>query len=125
MTALLLAQDGWQVTVVERWPARYPMPRACTIDHEALRILQAAGVMAEHGDLFEPSQGERGGYQIRNADGELLRSINWNRTAESGWANTNGFYQPDLEEVLEEMAQCAAGDRDPARMDGHRRRAVG
>ena len=109
LTALLLAQDGWQVTVIERWPARYPMPRACTIDHEALRILQAAGVMAEHGDLFEPSQGERGGYQIRNADGVLLRSINWNRTAESGWANTNGFYQPDLEEVLEEMAQALPG----------------
>lgn len=109
VTALLLAQKGWQVTVVERWPARYPLPRACTIDHEALRILQAAGVMADHGDLFEPSQGERGGYQIRNAGGELLRAINWNRTAESGWANTNGFYQPDLEEVLEEMADALPG----------------
>ena len=30
-------------SVVERWPPRYPLPRACTIDHEALRILQAAG----------------------------------------------------------------------------------
>ena len=35
-------------------------------------------------------------------DGVLLRAINWNRPAESGWANTNGFYQPDLEDVLEE-----------------------
>ena len=85
------------------------MPRACTIDHEALRILQSAGVMTEHGDLFEPSRGERGGYQIRSADGELLRSINWNRTAESGWANTNGFYQPDLEEALEDMADAQPG----------------
>ena len=105
VTALLLARQGWRVTVVERWPSRYPMPRACTIDHEALRILQAAGVMAEHGDLFEPSRGERGGYQVRSADGELLRAINWNRTAESGWANTNGFHQPDLETVLEEMLE--------------------
>lgn len=109
VTALLLAGEGWQVTVVERWPARYPMPRACTIDHEALRILQAAGVMVEHADLFEPSQGERGGYQIRSADGELLRTINWNRAAESGWANTNGFYQPDLEDVLETMAESLPG----------------
>ena len=105
VTALLLARGGRRVTVVERWPARYPMPRACTIDHEALRILQSAGVMAEHGDLFEPSRGERGGYQLRNADGELLRAINWNRTAESGWANTNGFYQPDLETALESMLE--------------------
>jgi 3-(3-hydroxy-phenyl)propionate hydroxylase len=102
--AILLGRAGRRVTVVERWPARYPMPRACTIDHEALRILQAAGVMDEHAELFEPSRGERGGYQIRNGAGLLLRAINWNRAAESGWANTNGFYQPDLEEVLESMA---------------------
>jgi len=104
LTAILLGRKGWRVTVVERWPSRYPMPRACTIDHEALRILQSAGVMAEHADLFEPSRGERGGYQIRNQDGVMLRAINWNRTAESGFANTNGFYQPDLEAVLESMA---------------------
>ena len=104
LTAILLGRDGWQVTVVERWPARYPMPRACTIDHEALRILQSAGIMDDHADLFEPSRGERGGYQIRNGAGVLLRAINWNRPGESGWANTNGFYQPDLEEVLETVA---------------------
>ncbi|WP_344095821.1 bifunctional 3-(3-hydroxy-phenyl)propionate/3-hydroxycinnamic acid hydroxylase [Microbacterium deminutum] len=104
LTAILLGREGRRVTVVERWPARYPMPRACTIDHEALRILQSAGVMDEHADLFEPSRGERGGYQIRNGDGVLLRAINWNRPGESGWANTNGFYQPDLEEVLEQVA---------------------
>ena len=106
LTAILLGRKGWRVTVIERWPSRYPMPRACTIDHEALRILQSAGVMAEHSDLFEPSRGERGGYQIRNQDGVLLRAINWNRTAESGWPNTNGFYQPDLEGVLESMASA-------------------
>ncbi|WP_172582405.1 bifunctional 3-(3-hydroxy-phenyl)propionate/3-hydroxycinnamic acid hydroxylase MhpA [Subtercola boreus] len=104
LTAILLGRDGHRVTVIERWPARYPLPRACTIDHEALRILQSAGVMAEHADLFEPSRGERGGYQIRNGEGALLRAIDWNRAAESGWANTNGFYQPDLEAVLESMA---------------------
>jgi 3-(3-hydroxy-phenyl)propionate hydroxylase len=106
LSAILLGRKGWRVTVVERWPSRYPMPRACTIDHEALRILQSAGVMIDHSDLFEPSHGERGGYQIRNQDGVLLRAINWNRTAESGWANTNGFYQPDLESALEAIASA-------------------
>ena len=104
LTAILLGRQGWQVTIVERWPSRYPLPRACTLDHEALRILQSAGVLTEHADLFEASSGERGGYQIRNGDGVLLRAINWNRPSESGWANTNGFYQPDLENVLEAMA---------------------
>jgi 2-polyprenyl-6-methoxyphenol hydroxylase-like FAD-dependent oxidoreductase len=105
VAAILLGREGWRVTVVEKWPSRYPMPRACTIDHEALRILQAVGTMEEHAGLFEPSRGERGGYQIRNGEGLLLRAINWNRPAESGWANTNGFYQPDLEEALESMAE--------------------
>ena len=104
VTAILLGRAGWRVTVVERWPTRYPMPRACTIDHEALRILQSAGVMVEHQALFEPSRGARGGYEMRNGAGVLLQAINWNRPAESGWANTNGFYQPELEDALESMA---------------------
>ncbi len=109
LTAVLLGQAGLQVSVVERWPQRYPLPRACTIDHEALRILQAAGFMADHADLFEPSQGERGGYEFRNGEGDLLQAIDWNRPAESGWANTNGFYQPDLEARLEDLAVATPG----------------
>lgn len=109
LTAIFLGQAGLAVSVVERQPQRYPLPRACTIDHEALRILQAAGFMAGHDDLFEPSQGERGGYEFRNGDGDLLMTIDWNRIAESGWANTNGFYQPDLEAALEAVAVATPG----------------
>ncbi len=109
LTAVFLGQAGLQVAVVERWPQRYPLPRACTIDHEAIRILQAAGLLAEHADLFEPSHGERGGYEFRNGAGELLQAIDWNRAAESGWANTNGFHQPDLEAALEKLAVTTPG----------------
>jgi resorcinol 4-hydroxylase (NADPH) len=109
LTAVLLGQAGLRAAVVERWAQRYPLPRACTIDHEALRILQATGFMASHADLFEPSQGERGGYEFRNGAGELLQAIDWNRTAESGWANTNGFAQPELEAALEDLAVATPG----------------
>ena len=109
LTAVFLGQAGLRAAVIERQPQRYPLPRACTIDHESLRILQAAGLMADHADLFEPSRGERGGYEFRNGQGELLQSIDWNRPAESGWANTNGFYQPDLEAVLEDIAVATPG----------------
>jgi len=109
LTAVLLGQAGLQVLVVERQRQRYPLPRACTIDHESLRILQAAGLMADHADLFEPSRGARGGYEFRNGQGDLLQAIDWNRAAESGWANTNGFYQPDLEATLEDMAVAMSG----------------
>ncbi len=109
LTAVFLGQAGLQVSVIERQPKRYPLPRACTIDHESLRILQAAGFMADHADLFEPSQGPRGGYEFRNGAGELLQAIDWNRVAESGWANTNGFHQPDLEAALEDVAVATPG----------------
>ncbi|MGX6604994.1 bifunctional 3-(3-hydroxy-phenyl)propionate/3-hydroxycinnamic acid hydroxylase MhpA [Micromonosporaceae bacterium Da 78-11] len=109
LTAVLLGRAGLRVVVLERWAQPYPLPRACTIDHEALRILQAAGLMTDHADLFEPSQGEQGGYEFRNGDGELLQAIDWNRAAESGWANTNGFHQPDLEAVLEDVAVATPG----------------
>jgi 3-(3-hydroxy-phenyl)propionate hydroxylase len=109
LTAIFLGRAGLDVAVIERWPQRYPLPRACTIDHEALRVLQAAGVMAEHTDLFEPSRGDRGGYEFRNGDGELLQVIDWNRAAESGWANTNGFHQPALEAALEQFALQTPG----------------
>ncbi len=109
LTAVLLGRAGLRVAVVERRPRRYPLPRACTIDHEAIRILQAAGLMAEHAELFEPSRGDRGGYEFRNGQGELLQAIDWNRAAESGWANTNGFHQPDLEAALEDLAVATPG----------------
>ncbi|GAA2030134.1 hypothetical protein GCM10009839_32230 [Catenulispora yoronensis] len=41
LTAVLLGQAGLRVAVVERRARRYPAPHACTVDHEAMRILQA------------------------------------------------------------------------------------
>ncbi|QCB51773.1 bifunctional 3-(3-hydroxy-phenyl)propionate/3-hydroxycinnamic acid hydroxylase [Rhodococcus sp. PAMC28707] len=112
LTAIMLGQSGMQVSVIERQLSRYPLPRACTIDHEALRILQSIGFMAEHEDLFEAFRtGGRGGYEFRNGTGELLHTIDWNRPSESGWPNTNGFYQPDLEGALEELAVATPGVR--------------
>ena len=45
--AILLARLGVRVVVAEREAAIYPLPRAAHLDHEAMRILQAAGAADE------------------------------------------------------------------------------
>ena len=41
--AILLARQGVNVLVAEKEAAIFPLPRAAHIDHEGMRILQAAG----------------------------------------------------------------------------------
>ena len=100
LTALLLGQQGLSVVVCERWPNFYPLPRACTIDHEAIRMLQDAGLAAEFEPLMDPVIGPERPYRFLDRSGETLLQIDWNRPGASGWAQANGFYQPDLEKML-------------------------
>ncbi|MFD4693984.1 bifunctional 3-(3-hydroxy-phenyl)propionate/3-hydroxycinnamic acid hydroxylase [Streptomyces sp. NPDC058463] len=96
VTALLLAARGWQVTVVERWPTPYPMPRAVSFDGESARILAAAGVGDSMGELGEPSRD----YVWRNAAGQTLFHVDVAATGHSGWPDSTSMYQPGLEAAL-------------------------
>ncbi|MFD6278383.1 bifunctional 3-(3-hydroxy-phenyl)propionate/3-hydroxycinnamic acid hydroxylase [Streptomyces sp. NPDC060209] len=96
VTALLLAARGWQVTVVERWPAPYPMPRAVSFDGESARILAAAGVGDSMSELGEPS----GDYVWRNGDGQTLFHVDVAASGHSGWPDSTSMYQPGLEAAL-------------------------
>ncbi len=98
--ALLLGQQGRSVAVYERWPTFYPLPRACTIDHEIIRLLQDAGLADEFKPLLDPVIGPERPYKFLNQHGETLLQIDWNRPGASGWAQANGFFQPDLERML-------------------------
>lgn len=100
LTALLLGREGVAVAVFERWPTFYPLPRACTIDHEAIRILQSAGLATEFAPLIDPVIGPERPYKFLDQNGETLLQIDWNRPGTSGWAQANGFFQPDLERML-------------------------
>ena len=53
--AVLLAGRGRRVTVLERWPEAYPLPRAVHFDHEVGRILQSCGVGPQLRELSEPA----------------------------------------------------------------------
>ena len=98
--ALLLEQRGLSVGLYERWPAFYPRPRACGVDHEIIRQLQDAGLAADLQPYLDPVIGPDKTYEFLDGLGETLLKIDWNRPGASGWAQMNMFYQPDLEQLL-------------------------
>jgi 2-polyprenyl-6-methoxyphenol hydroxylase-like FAD-dependent oxidoreductase len=100
LAALLLEQRGMTVALYERWPAFYPRPRACGVDHEIIRQLQDAGLAAELEPLLDPVIGPDKTYEFLNGDGDTILKIDWNRAGASGWAQMNMFYQPDVEQLL-------------------------
>ena len=109
LAALMLEQRGMTVALYERWPAFYPRPRACGVDHEIIRLLQDAGLAAELEPLLDPVIGPDKTYEFLNGAGETILKIDWNRTGASGWAQMNMFYQPDVEQLL--VRRIAASPR--------------
>ena len=99
-SALLLARSGLQITIYERWLNDYPLPRACGIDHEIMRMLQSARLSAELGPFLDCVIGPDKTYEFVDEAGETLLNINWNRLGKCGWPQMNLFYQPDLEAML-------------------------
>ncbi|MFD0075885.1 bifunctional 3-(3-hydroxy-phenyl)propionate/3-hydroxycinnamic acid hydroxylase [Streptomyces sp. NPDC127166] len=98
--SILLAQRGRQVTVVERWPRPYPMPRAVAFDTDAARILDAAGVGPHLSTFGEPSED----YVVVDATGRTLLRIGLGHDPAHRWPVSTSMYQPGLEEALEERA---------------------
>ncbi|MGY4425715.1 2-polyprenyl-6-methoxyphenol hydroxylase-like FAD-dependent oxidoreductase [Bradyrhizobium sp. JR6.1] len=67
--ANLLAKAGLSVAVVERTAAIYDKPRAITLDHEALRVLQAIGLA----DFMEQAIAPHNGSHYLGVDGEIIK----------------------------------------------------
>ena len=95
--AILLAQAGRRVVVLEKQPTPYTLPRAVHFDHEVARILQAAGLGDAIPRLSEPADV----YEWQNAAGETLLRIGSAEMGLSGWPESNMFSQPELERALE------------------------
>ncbi|QUH03577.1 bifunctional 3-(3-hydroxy-phenyl)propionate/3-hydroxycinnamic acid hydroxylase [Saccharopolyspora erythraea] len=95
--AALLAQRGWDVVVVERWPQPYTMPRAVVFDGESARILASAGIDPSLGEFGKPT----GDYVWRNGEGQdLLHFTGIGDRGPQGWPITTSMYQPGLEAAL-------------------------
>ncbi|KFG92316.1 hypothetical protein GQ56_0138095 [Burkholderia paludis] len=97
LLALMLGRAGHRVTVIERWPDLYPLPRAVHYDHEIARLFQASGVM----DDIKPITEIADRYQWLNARDEILMDFDWSGPGPSGWPVSNLFSQPQLERVLD------------------------
>lgn len=97
---ILLAQQGQRVTILERWPEPYPLPRAVHFDHEVGRILQSCGIGTELREIIEAGEI----YEWRNATGTRLLRFGRIGAAPSGWPESSMFSQPDLERLLEQRA---------------------
>jgi flavoprotein hydroxylase len=99
--ATLLAQLGRSVTVLERWPEPYPLPRAVHFDHEVGRIFQSCGVGDELRAISEPADL----YEWRNAAGTTLLRFGQTGDGPAGWPASSMFNQPEVEELLDRRAK--------------------
>ena len=103
--AILLAQLGRSVVVLERWPEPYPLPRAVHMDHEVARIVQSCGL----GDKLRSCSQPAHVYEWRNAAGTTLLRFGRSGDSDSGWPASLMFNQPTLEALLDTRARQLPG----------------
>ena len=97
--ALLLAEQGLQVTVFESAREIYPLPRAVNLDGEIIRAFQGIG----RGDAVQALMqalrpDERAGFA--DADRQWMFGQTHRAFGPNGWQTTNMFDQPELEQYL-------------------------
>ena len=102
MAAILLGQKGYSVSIFERWPQIYALPRAVHYDDEIARIFQSAGVTEQVLKVAEPVPDS---YEWRNKAGQALLRLDWSGKGVSGWPVANFFAQPQLQAVFDERAK--------------------
>lgn len=95
--ANLLARRGWRVLIVDPAHEVYPLPRAITADHEAMRTFQAIGVADEIARECIPHPGS----DYLGVDGGLIKTFYPAPPPHPlGWEANFLFYQPRLEARL-------------------------
>src|SRR5271165_1120132 len=95
--ALLLADYGIPVTLLERHAEPHPLPRAVHLDDEVARILGRLGV--SEGFLARSRPGS--GLRLLDARHRVMAEFSRDYAAGiHGFPQANMFHQPDLEELL-------------------------
>src|SRR5271167_1755497 len=95
--ALLLADFGIPVTLLERYPQPHPLPRAVHLDDEVARTLHRVGVSAGFLARSRPGSGLR----LLDARHRVMAEFSRDQQpGHHGFPQANMFHQPDLEELL-------------------------
>jgi 3-(3-hydroxy-phenyl)propionate hydroxylase len=95
--ALLLADYGIPVTLLERYPQPHPLPRAVHLDDEVARVLDRIGV--SEGFLARSRPGS--GLRLLDASHRVMAEFRRDQQpSQHGFPQANMFHQPDLEELL-------------------------
>ena len=95
--ALLLADFGIPVTLLERYLQANPLPRAVHLDDEVARILDRIGV--SEGFLARSRPGS--GLRLLDARHRVMAEFSRDQQpSQHGFPQANMFHQPDLEELL-------------------------
>ena len=95
--ALLLADFGIPVTLLERHTQPHPLPRAVHLDDEVARTLDRIGV--SEGFLARSRPGS--GLRLLDAGHRVMAEFSRDHQAgQHGFPQANMFHQPDLEELL-------------------------
>ena len=95
IAANLLGMDGVATLVIERNATTVEEPRAVSIDDEALRTIQAAGLID---DVIDDMMLDYGSHYF-TADGRCFAKVEPD-TREYGYPRRNAFRQPKLEAAL-------------------------
>jgi 2-polyprenyl-6-methoxyphenol hydroxylase-like FAD-dependent oxidoreductase len=96
----LLGQQGHTVGLYERFAEVYPLPRAIRFDGEVMRIFQNLGIVDAIADDIVPMEG----YRWFGADDEEIVYIHQAVVAPSGWPASYVFWQPAIDQALEDRA---------------------
>src|SRR5271169_884084 len=95
--ALLLADYGIPVTLLERYPQPHPLPRAVHLDDEVARTLDRIGV--SEGFLARSRPGS--GLRLLDAGHRVMAEFSrGHQASQHGFPQANMFHQPDLEELM-------------------------
>jgi 3-(3-hydroxy-phenyl)propionate hydroxylase len=95
--ATLLAQQGVDVLVLDRWADVYPQPRAVHLDDEIYRIVARLGMAEEFAKISRPALGLRLLDNSMKVLSEFTRDTGLSR---NGFPQANMFDQPEFETLL-------------------------